>query len=1320
MVDHRGRIRARQISIVNTRCRLHSPLYRNTRSTISTSSRSSVEEYEESRLVRSPSRSPTRVVQRQVFFGDDYADTDSDYPMKEVDFHATVVKPNTLTDFVRTTTTTTTKTVVCEEQMHLESEVETNTSSVAMDNAWEVSTADMKRRSTADSAPCSEFSASPCERKKSRYHAQYARPTFSSALAQSTGMSDALARMKLRKQEVEMANVVDKVQKQMMAMESVLKELQLEHRVKCELLERQIEMTNRVEQEKTALQHELDVVTRQLMALQSRKEGETTQNVNYLSVAMTAFMNQSEQAQNLMLNQLKALNLPQLATETKESKSDVLHLLTKYHEDVLSALKSTASTAHIPEVPTPVRRSMTLATEAPMPKALPLAKTKEASNSSGFTSQRMIGALIFCLGVGGGLLVPSSSGTSPAPVVQAPLDVDVIVEKLKQVYVPSVAPSTETKWAEVVASVDDVVEAPNLVEPVVDEANLLLEQIEEESKPAFVKDVADVPLKEAVASVATSVAVTPDVSTKIALIMKLKNLKKPSSQEPSNMEQPSRLNLMEVEVLPLVTLAQKLNAPALNASLVDAKVKEAEAESHGLTEDADAAPVTAEAVGESTVVSDETIDQVDAAVFAPEVKSVVDMASDENSPDTTYFEAIAPVEVAQVVVPVEVNAIKETADEAVPEAIVEVVESVSEVETILDEVAEMEPATDVSDVAEKVSEAAPMLNLPKSSFDALAMALRSLIDPSQKEPAAAVQAPKASLTKAPLRSSGRHLWKRNVKPVDVALPLEVVASASFVGTDEIELLESVAAVSPDADNDSVVGDDETVSFGKAASPELQFPLKVTWADKVYANISSEIAADTKALAALEVIVPKPSLFSNQRKLDLPTCAWNTSVAAEVSWNPFYNAMTFDVDPFVTADSVDGLIAVDVDEDAVVADAPLVDALVATTADASEQVAEEVVAVDFAQQDNNSIIEEIEVDPLDKIKPVEDFIVDNASGAIMDTGVHVAPAVPEPTSEVRSAVDVQPAETLDEGVAALISADESEVFEAASPEDRQSTPEAFVVASVASDELAFTVETEANVEISDAAVDEVAAHEAAPSTLVGDAELFVEEAPEVMSEIADVATGGVVEATATMETSIDEVLADHVAGEEVVVEAAVVEEPEVAVAAATSVLELVSTEEIIVAKPTEAIVEAEAEEASEISFEPELPVEEVVIEPADAIMEAVPEGQGEGRTLEALGKIVISAEAPVETEEAYVEAVAQGVEGAGEDALELVAAELAVVPDVDAEGVENTSAVEALSEPAEAVATVVEQPAPNSEDVEPADLSATPDAVSSFLSATDSQ
>ncbi|RHZ25178.1 hypothetical protein DYB37_005562 [Aphanomyces astaci] len=883
MVDHRGRIRARQISILNARCRLHSPLYRNTRSTVSTSSRSSVEDYEESRIVRSsspsrsPSRSPIRVVQRQMFFGDDYADSDSDCPAKEVEFHSEVIKPSAPNEFVRTTTTTTTKTVVCEQQMHVESDVETNSSSVAaMDNAWEMSTTGMARRSTADSAPSSNFSASPCERQKSRHHPHYIRPTFSSALAQSTGMSDTLARMKLRKQEVEMASVVDKVQKQMIAMESVLKELQLEHRVKCDLLERQIVLTTRVEQEKTALQQQLEAVTRQLVALQSHKEGETMQNVNYLSVAMTAFMNQSEQAQNLMLNQLKSLD-ERPSTQSKDPSADMLERLTSYHQDVLAALQATAAPpAKVAEPVTVVRRSHTMATEAIDPAHLAKASPAPTSPSL-FTSQRLMGALIFCIGVGVGALNLSSTKDvhSSSPVVHAPFDVEMLVEKLKQVY-KAPEPSASSQWVETVPDV--VVEKAPEVLKTVQQVNLPIKTTQ--AAPVKVLDAREeksADVKEPKEDVSTSkqvVVETPqDVSAQIALMLKLTNTKKPASVPATEGNVAPSLETVEkkpsVDTSPRRPLTQE-QLPGFNVSLVEA-------------------PTTLATDGVVEAVATET---------TPELSAEIAFENATQTPSK--------------VLPLSVDAVGVEAVPIVADVVLEEPKVVSS-DANATKAATVERNVSYDEVdASALSEGVATDVLPASAFDSLALALRSLVYPSQAN--ASKTTPKVN---APLasKSSGRHLWKRGDanaalgEPVEITtedLPTSTVAvvAATDNATAVVSPVEEAVVVpaEPIAEANVTTTSLEGAPVKKeqmwlnASSEQATRPLTLSsswvapWADSVYSTPFLPKSQPVEVANTDVSVLPKLTL----PPLDLPTCAWNMSVAPEVSRNPFYVAKNIGV------------------------------------------------------------------------------------------------------------------------------------------------------------------------------------------------------------------------------------------------------------------------------------------------------------------------------------------------------------------------------------------------------------------------------------------
>ena len=87
---------------------------------------------------------------------------------------------------------------------------------------------------------------------------------FSSVLAVSNGISDSLTRMRMRKQDMEMSCLVQKVQTQLRVMDDVILELQNEHRIKSELLPKQILETKRVKKERDTVKRELNAVHAQV------------------------------------------------------------------------------------------------------------------------------------------------------------------------------------------------------------------------------------------------------------------------------------------------------------------------------------------------------------------------------------------------------------------------------------------------------------------------------------------------------------------------------------------------------------------------------------------------------------------------------------------------------------------------------------------------------------------------------------------------------------------------------------------------------------------------------------------------------------------------------------------------------------------------------------------------------------------------------------------------------------------------------------------------------------------------------------------------
>ncbi|CAK4099401.1 unnamed protein product [Aphanomyces euteiches] len=779
MVDHRGRIRARQISIVNSRCRLHSPLYRNTRSTLSQSSRSSVDEYETRvERSRSPSRSPR--TQRQIFFSEEIIENDCPTKDSMMEF-PDVIKPSA--EFVRTQTTTTTTTVVCEEQMLVESDVETNTSSIAMDHVWDIG----RRRSTADSTPSSDMSHSPIEYKRNRH--DFERPSYPTALAVSSGVTDALARMKLRKQEMEMSNIVEKVQKQMAAMEKVLKELQLEHSLKCDLLERQIEINSRLEREKSTLQDEVNELTRQLVALQSKKEDETGRNVNFMSLAMNSFITRSEHTQHLIVEQLKDLSKSGLNQGSLPAGGDlsaqlVLDHLSQYHSEILAALKSQNTTVLSDDTPAPqpIRRSNTLKMDENQVTRAPIQNTRAveskvncAQPNSFFNSARsaLVGATLFAFGLGAGQVLLSTESRQPVAAQQQPsLDMDILLEKMKQSQL-DMQPIVIEKWEKVVQA-----EIPAVVEPKTSEPVSHPEDVHAEAEPLEIAP--EEPTSQATdyhaEPVKTEVTYSkPDVKSQIALLMQLhKNTeKKPAPSEPlsdvitealknkvvDSIDASAESKFEEVDMATeeVATIDEKVEETALDEidEATSAEIPEEEEHTEEVHNEVESPVenevVAAEAVIEPVEVSLSAESDLTFKVIAP--------IRNESSRPEEEFEAVT--EVSQPLVgDVEPEFVEneEVFTQVTPADVDDapVNDVTDEVYVAVNDEADVTEETEASSIAGHQDS-----ELPASTLHSLASALKTLVDPSFTVKSSVSVEVKETPVKAPrVKFAGRHLFNR--------------------------------------------------------------------------------------------------------------------------------------------------------------------------------------------------------------------------------------------------------------------------------------------------------------------------------------------------------------------------------------------------------------------------------------------------------------------------------------------------------------------------------------------------------------------------------
>ncbi|KDO18624.1 hypothetical protein SPRG_16054 [Saprolegnia parasitica CBS 223.65] len=363
MVDTCGRIRTRQANVVSARSRLHSPLFRNTRSSTSTTS-STVDENDDDPLVRE-----TPLYRRkQVFFGADFDDKAAP-PQRSP---ASTRSSGTDSKPIGIARSTTGSSLRLDDDALAECSSDTTLS--GLDAPWEMPPL------TAENIG-----------KALRDH------SYPRALAVSSEISDSLSRMKMRKHEMEMAAVVMKVQAQLKTMEDVIKELQNEHMIKNEMLKTQIAATQRVAAERDHLKHALLAVS-----TSNNQSHDTQDDVSLLQSSLQAFMNQTEHTQYLIVEQLKTMAAPKGSPRRGSMDAHKIEASVKAAMGDFAQLQrtmlSTLETSRPVPAPALTPATTTPATTPAKARALP-------STSSGFWKAAVFAMLaiwLATLGVGTG------------------------------------------------------------------------------------------------------------------------------------------------------------------------------------------------------------------------------------------------------------------------------------------------------------------------------------------------------------------------------------------------------------------------------------------------------------------------------------------------------------------------------------------------------------------------------------------------------------------------------------------------------------------------------------------------------------------------------------------------------------------------------------------------------------------------------------------------------------------------------------------------------------------------------------------------------
>ncbi|OQS03505.1 hypothetical protein THRCLA_04190 [Thraustotheca clavata] len=383
MGDNQVRFRVRQNNIVNVRSRLHSPLFRNSRSTTSTTS-STIDE-EDDPLVRE-----TPLFRRkQAFFGNDF---DEIINRKERDLSAkSDITPSddgsTPEEPRAVARSTTGSTVVCEDNMNLESDSDTQTSVNGNDALW-------------DTQPLTaENLGKVLSMEPPRTHS--AQPSIiSHAHSTSSCTSDSLVRMKMRKQEIEIASLVQKVQAQLRTMEDVIRELQNEHAIKNQMLKRQVAVTERVQDERNELKREVEEA-KQL--LENYSDEHHPAEISHLNSSLQSFINQTEQTQYLMMDQLKTISSTKSSTprrrmsvdaqKIEDSVRSAMNDFVQVQKNVMKAVESSQIKPESPVAKPPVKE-----------RSLPAPAIKQVNTSnpwkSAFISLIIVWILTIAMGIG--------------------------------------------------------------------------------------------------------------------------------------------------------------------------------------------------------------------------------------------------------------------------------------------------------------------------------------------------------------------------------------------------------------------------------------------------------------------------------------------------------------------------------------------------------------------------------------------------------------------------------------------------------------------------------------------------------------------------------------------------------------------------------------------------------------------------------------------------------------------------------------------------------------------------------------------------------
>ncbi|EQC42809.1 hypothetical protein SDRG_00529 [Saprolegnia diclina VS20] len=421
MVDTYGRSRPRQANIINARSRLHSPLFRHGRS--ATSSRADDDGNDDGSADDPLVRETPLYRHKQSFFGQDFdATVAASAPVRASPM---AVASDSGRPPVRGGAARSSAGSTLDEGTHGECHSES-----ALDTNWDAPLLTAENIGRAFSSVSRAGSASQLR-------------------AVSSEVSDSLSRMKMRKQEIEMASLVHKVQSQLRTMEDVIKELQNEHAIKNEMIKKQMNETNRILAERDQLQMEL-------RSASQKSASPISNDMTHLRSSLQSFMQQTEQTQFLMMEQLKSIESSKGSPQRRHSVD-----AQKIEASVKSAMSEFASLQQNmmqalapPTLPTPpvadkpVEKSVEKSVEKP--RSLPPVKTASSAWKTAFFA--MIGIWLVTLGVGAAQHLYGLDLV--AFVAQETREMHVLVETLQDI---ETVPDATTPTSPTIDIVADVV-----------------------------------------------------------------------------------------------------------------------------------------------------------------------------------------------------------------------------------------------------------------------------------------------------------------------------------------------------------------------------------------------------------------------------------------------------------------------------------------------------------------------------------------------------------------------------------------------------------------------------------------------------------------------------------------------------------------------------------------------------------------------------------------------------------------------------------------------------------------------------------------------